>query len=76
LLRQAPHDPDASKLRRQVDEGRKQNPEIKALRVSLKADMKAKQWSDAQRHISNLLALVPKDPDAIKAQKELAKQRQ
>ena len=76
LLKQAPHDPDASKLRRQVDEGRKQNPTIKALRASLKADMKAKRWSDADSDITSLLALVPKDPDAIKSKKELAKQRQ
>jgi Protein kinase domain len=76
LLQEAPDDPAASKLRRQVEEGLKQKPRVKALRASVKADMKAKRWSDADRDIASLLALVPGDPEATKWKNDVAKQRQ
>lgn len=76
LRKEAPDDPTLSNLQRQVDEGFKQKPKVKDLHAALKAEMKAKQWSDAERDIASLLALIPRDPDALKAKKELAKQRQ
>jgi hypothetical protein len=69
-------DPAKSKLLRQVEEGRKQKQRVKALRAAVKTDMKAKVWSDADRDIDSLLALVPNDPEAIKWKNEVAKQRQ
>ncbi len=76
LLQEAPDDPAAARLRRQAEEGFKQSARIKALRASVKSDMKAKRWSDADRNIASLLALVPGDPEAIKWKNEVAKQRQ
>ena len=71
-----PGDPAKSKLLRQVEEGRRQKQRIKALRDAVKADMKAKVWSDADRNIDRLLALIPGDPEATKWKNEVARQRQ
>ena len=64
-----PGDPTKSKLLQQVEEGRKQKQRIKTLRAAVKDDMKAKVWSDADRDIAKLLALVPGDPEAMKWKK-------
>jgi len=72
----SPGDPAKSKLLRQVEDGRRQKQRIKALRAAVKDDMKAKVWSDADRDIDRLLALVPGDPEATKWKNEVAKQRQ
>ncbi len=42
LLQEAPDDPAASKMRRRIEEGLKQKPRVKALRESVKSDIKAK----------------------------------
>jgi serine/threonine-protein kinase len=75
LFQEAPDDPGAEKLRRQVAEGYKQSARIKALRAAVKSEMKAKQWSDAERDIASLLSLVPGDSEAIHWKNDVARQR-
>jgi Protein kinase domain len=72
----APKDPAISKLQRQVEEGFKHIPQVKTLRAAVKTDMKAKQWSDAERDVTSLLSLLPKDSEATKWKNEIAKHRQ